>query len=151
LHNNHDSDEENAENLGVSGNTLPLCFSYFQFLKRNSRPVVNSEDKKFFDQPVEDAIVDMEADPKVKPLRFFEVQTSDEVMKLETSDEMIHLDSWSLCFNSFQILRGNIGQILVERHSVSHKVPIEPMTPLSKSFYDPIADLLDDLCRQSHF
>jgi hypothetical protein len=45
LHNNHDSDEENAENLGVSGNTLPLCFSSFQFLKRNSRPVVNSEDK----------------------------------------------------------------------------------------------------------
>jgi hypothetical protein len=68
LHNNHDSDEENAENLRVSGNTLPLCFSSFQFLKRNSRPVVNSEDKKFSDQPVEDAIVDMEVDPGVQSL-----------------------------------------------------------------------------------
>jgi hypothetical protein len=45
LHNNHDSYEENVENLGVSGNSFPLCFSSFQFLKRNSRLVVNSEDK----------------------------------------------------------------------------------------------------------
>jgi hypothetical protein len=85
------------------------------------------------------------------PLSLLEDQTSDEIMKLETSDELIHLDSLPLCFNSFQILRGNLGQILVESHSVSHEVPIEPMAPLSKSFYDPIADVLDDLCRQSHF
>jgi hypothetical protein len=74
VHNNHDSDEENVENLRVSGNTLPLCFSSFQFLKRNSRPVVNSEDKKFSDQSVEDAIVDMEADPEVQPLTFLKVK-----------------------------------------------------------------------------
>jgi hypothetical protein len=151
LHNNHDSDEENAENIRVSGNTLPLCFSSFQFLKRNSRPVVNSEDKKFSDQSVEDAIVYMEVDPKVQPLSLFEGQTSDEIMKPETSDELIHLDSLPLCFNSFQILRGNLGQILVESHSVSHEVPVEPMAPLSKAFYDPIADVLDDLCCQIHF
>jgi hypothetical protein len=41
---NHDNDEENAENFRVREKSLPLCFSSFQFLKRNSRPVVNSED-----------------------------------------------------------------------------------------------------------
>jgi hypothetical protein len=44
LHNSHDSDEECAENVKVSESTLPICFSSFQFMKRNSRPVVNSED-----------------------------------------------------------------------------------------------------------
>jgi hypothetical protein len=51
----------------------------------------------------------MEVDPEVHPLSLFEGQTSDEIMKPETSDELIHLDSLSLCFNSFQILRGNLG------------------------------------------
>jgi hypothetical protein len=91
------------------------------------------------------------ADPEVHPLSLFEGQTSDEIMKPETSDELIHLDSFPLCFNSFQILRGNLGQILVESHSVSQEVPVEPMAPLSKAFYDPIAEVLDDLCCQSHF
>jgi hypothetical protein len=47
VHRNYDSNDQSAENLRVSGNTLPLCFSSFQFLKRNSRQVVNSEDKNF--------------------------------------------------------------------------------------------------------
>jgi hypothetical protein len=34
--------------------------------------------RKFSDQSVEDAIVDMEADPEVQPLSLFEGQTSDE-------------------------------------------------------------------------
>jgi hypothetical protein len=87
----------------------------------------------------------------VQPLSLFEGQTSDEIMMPETGDELIHLDSLPLCFNSFQILRGNLGQILVESHSVSHEVPVEPMPPLSKSFYDPIADILDNVCSQSQF
>jgi hypothetical protein len=45
LHNSHDSDGEETENIRVSESTLPICFSSLQFLKRNSRPVVNSEDK----------------------------------------------------------------------------------------------------------
>ena len=49
VHENYDSYDQSAENLRVSGNTLPLCFSSFQFLKKNSRPFVNSEDKKFSD------------------------------------------------------------------------------------------------------
>jgi hypothetical protein len=151
IHGNYDNNDQSAENLRVSGNTLPLCFSSFQFLKRNSRPIVNSEDKKFSDQSVEDAIVDMEADPEVHPLSLFEGQTLDEIMKPETSDELTHLDSLPMCFNSFQILRGNLGQILVESHSVSHEVPVEPMAPLSKAFYDPIADILDNVCFQSQF
>jgi hypothetical protein len=52
-HGNYDSKDQSAENLRVSENTLPLCFSSFQFLKRNSRPVENSEDRNFSDQSVE--------------------------------------------------------------------------------------------------
>jgi hypothetical protein len=47
LHNSHDSDEEETENFRVREKSLPLCFSSFQFLKRNSRLVVNSEDRNF--------------------------------------------------------------------------------------------------------
>jgi hypothetical protein len=61
VHNSHDSDEEETENLRVSEDTLPLCFSSFQFLKRNSRSVVNSEDRNSSDQSIDDAIKDMEA------------------------------------------------------------------------------------------
>jgi hypothetical protein len=60
VHNSHDSDEEETENLRVSEDTLPLCFSSFQFLKRNSRPVVNSEDRNLLDQSVEEASTDVE-------------------------------------------------------------------------------------------
>jgi hypothetical protein len=48
-------------------------------------------------------------------------------------------------------LRGNLGQIPVEGHSVSHEVLVEPMPPLSKAFYDPIANILDNVCSQSQF
>ena len=72
-------------------------------------------------------------------------------MKQETGDELIHLDSLPLCFNSFQILRGNLGKILVESHYVIHEAPIEPMPPLSKTFYDPIADIMDNVCFQTQF
>jgi hypothetical protein len=245
-HGNYDSNDQSAENLRVSGNTFPLCFSSFQFLKRNSRQVVNSEDKNFFDESVEDVIDDMgsvldpksqslisldfqspnvspeletrfesvecksvpldynsfqileesaenfqenanclplcfasllrkhckkivnskkeecsnaaveenkddtEADPEVQPLNLFEGQISDEIPKPETGDELIHFDSLPLCFNSFQILRGNLGQILVEDHNVSHEMPAK-IPQSSKIFYDPIVDVLDDLCCQSHF
>ena len=72
-------------------------------------------------------------------------------MKPETGDEMIHLDSLPPCFNLFQILRGNLGQIQVESHNVSHEAPVEPMPPLSKIFYDPIVDIMDNVCFQSQF
>jgi hypothetical protein len=66
VHRKYDSNDQSEKNLRVSGNTLPLCFSCFQFMKRKSRQVVHSEDKIFSDQSVEDAIDDMEAvlDPK---------------------------------------------------------------------------------------
>jgi hypothetical protein len=81
LHNNHDSDEENAENFRVREKSLPLCFSSFQFLKRNSRQVVNSEDRKFSDELVKDVIDDMGPvlDPKSQSLISFDFQSPDEV------------------------------------------------------------------------
>jgi hypothetical protein len=42
-----------------------------------------------------------------------------------TGNELIHFDSLPLCFNSFQTLKGNLGQILVEDHSVCHEMLAE--------------------------
>jgi hypothetical protein len=56
LHNSHDSDEEEAENFRVREKSLPLCFSSFQFLRRNCKQVVNSREGEFSDQLGEDVI-----------------------------------------------------------------------------------------------
>jgi hypothetical protein len=145
----YDWKEEDAENFQENANCLPLCFA--SLLRKHCQQIVNSKKEECSNASVEEDKGDMEADPEVHPLILFEGQTSDEVMKPKTGDELIHLDSLPLCFNSFQILRGNLGQIQVESHNVSHEEPIEPMPPLSKEFYDPIADILDNVCFQSQF
>jgi hypothetical protein len=146
LHNNHDSDEENVENFRVREKYFPLCFSSFQFLKRNSRPVVNSEDKKFSDQSVEDAIVDMKAflNPELQPLTDFDFQILDERLKLETNYELIQNKSVPLCFNSFQFLKNNLEYMLKDKHIESQNPSCESMKQSCKSFQDPIAAILDD-------
>jgi hypothetical protein len=61
LHNNHDNDEEDAEKFKVRERSLPLCFSYFQFLRGNCKQVVNGREGECSDQLGEDASVDVEA------------------------------------------------------------------------------------------
>jgi hypothetical protein len=85
----------------------------------------------------------------VQPLSLFEGQNSDENTKPRTDNKLIHLDSLPLCFSSFQTLRGNLGHILVENHSVSLEVPANPIPQSSKAFYDPIANMLDNACFQN--
>jgi hypothetical protein len=103
VHSNYDINGQRTENLKVSGNTLPLCFSSFQFLKRNSRKAVNSEDKKISDQLVEDTIDDMEAilNPELHPLTYIDFQIPDEILEPETNYELIQNNSVPLSFNSF--------------------------------------------------
>jgi hypothetical protein len=104
VHNKYDRNDQSAENLRVSGNTLPLCFSSFQFLKRKSRQVVNSEDKKFYDQSIEDAIDDMETilDPKSQSLISLDFQSPYGSSELETILESVECNSVPLDYNSFQ-------------------------------------------------
>jgi hypothetical protein len=153
VHGNYDSNDQSAENLRVSGNTLPLCFSSFQFLKRNSRPVVNSEDKKFSDQSVEDTIVDMEVvlNPDLQPLTYFDFQIPDERLKPETNYELDQNNSVPLCFNSFQFLKKNLEYMLKDKHTENQEVSVEPMQQSFQFLQDPISDVLDDLGCQSHF
>jgi hypothetical protein len=66
-----------------------------------------------------------------------------------TGDDLIHFDSLPLYFSSFQFVRGNIGHILIENHSVNHEVPVDPMPQSSKALYDPIAYMLDIFCFQN--
>jgi hypothetical protein len=152
-HGNYDSKDQSAENLRVSENTLPLCFSSFQFLKRNSRPVENSEDRNFSDQSVEDAIKDMEVvlNPESQPLTYIDFQIPDESLEPETNYELIHNNSVPLCFNSFQFLKKNLEYMLKDKYTENQEVSVEPIQQSVQFLQDPISDVLDDLCCQSLF
>ena len=88
-------------------------------MKRNSRPIVNSEDIKFSDQSVEDAIVDMEVvlNPELQPLTYFDFQIPDERLKPETNYELIQSNYVPLCFNSFQFLKKNLEYMLKDEQT----------------------------------
>jgi hypothetical protein len=108
---------------------LPLCFSSFQFLKRNSRPVVNSEDKNSSDQSVDDAIKDMEVvlNPESQPLTYIDFQILDESLEPETNYELIQNNSVPLCFNSFHFLKKNLEYMLKDKYTENQEVSVEPM------------------------
>ena len=91
------------------------------------------------------------SDPEVRSLSHLECQISDEIIESETDDELIQFDSMPLCFNLFQIVKGNIGHIVVDNHGRNHEVSVEPMLQPSKTLHDPIDDMLDGLCFQSQF
>jgi hypothetical protein len=139
LHIQQDCKEDDIENFPRNAECLPLCFA--SLLREHYKEVVNKKN--------EENKVNMEANPEVRPLSLIEGQASDETMKPKTDNELIHCDSLPLCPISFQIVRGNIGQILVENHSVNHEILVGPISPPSKTFYDPIVDILDDVCFQS--
>jgi hypothetical protein len=132
--------------------TLPLCFSSFQFLKRNSRPVVNSEDKNSSDQSIDDTIKDMEVvlNPESQPMTYIDFQILDEILKPETNCELIQNNSVPLCFNSFQILKEILGQELKDKYIKGQEISFESMQQSCQSFQDPIVDRLDGLCGQNH-
>ena len=75
----YDINDQNAEDLEVSVQTLPLCFSSFKFLRDNSKPVVNSEEGKSSDGSVNDVIDDIEVflDPGFHSPSPSEFQTPD--------------------------------------------------------------------------
>ena len=127
MHNSHDSDEEETENLRVSEITLPICFSSSQFLKRNSRPVVNSEDKNSSDQSIDDTIKDMETvlNPESPPMTYIDFQISNERLKPEANSELIQNNSGPLCFNSFKILKETLGHVLKDKYIKGQEVSFE--------------------------
>jgi hypothetical protein len=152
LHNNHDSDGEETENLRVSEDTLPLCFSSFQFLRRNYRRVGIGKEGGCSDQPREDASVDVEAvlNPKLQHFTYSDFQIPNESLKPETKCELIQNNYVPLCFNSFQMLKETLEQELKDKYIKGHGISFESMQQSCQSFQDPIADRLDGLCGQNH-
>jgi hypothetical protein len=118
VHSSHDNDKERAENVRVSEDTFPLCCSSFQFRKRNSRLVVNSEDRNLSDQSVEDALKDMEVvlNPVSQPLTYIDFQILDDSLEPEANSELIQNNYVPLCFNSFRILKKTLGQVLKDEY-----------------------------------
>jgi hypothetical protein len=107
VHGNYDNNDQSAENLGVSGQTLPLCFSSFKFLKEISEQVINIKEGKSFDEIVKDVSVEKEAisDPGLQYPSFSDFQSSGENSEPETEFETMECNSVPLDYNSFQILK----------------------------------------------
>jgi hypothetical protein len=83
-------------------------------------------------------------------LTSFDFQIPDESLKAETNYELIQCNSVPLCFNSFQILKETLEQVLKDKYIKSQEISFESMQQSCQSFQDPIADRLDDLCGQNH-
>jgi D-ribose pyranose/furanose isomerase RbsD len=153
VYSDYDNNDQNAEDLGVSVQTLPLCFSSFKFLRDNSKPVVNSEEGKSSDGSVNDVIDDIEVvlDPGLHSPSPSEFQTPDESSEPEEKFESVECNFVPLGYNSFQILKETLEQMLKDKHIESQEISFESMQQSCQSFQDPIVDRLDDLCCQNHF
>ena len=65
--------------------------------------------------------------------------------------ELIQNNSIPLRFNSFQFLMKKFNHIMKDKHIENQEVSVEPMQQSFQFLHDPISDVLDDLCCQSHF
>jgi hypothetical protein len=151
VHNSHDSDEEETENFRVREKSLPLCFSSFQFLRRNCKQVGIGKEGEFSDQLGEDVSVDVEVvlNPELQPFTYFDFQIPEERLKPEANSELIQNNSVPLCFNSFQFLKKNFEYMLKDKYTENQEVAVEPMQQSVQFLQDPISDVLDDWCCQS--
>jgi hypothetical protein len=152
VHNSHDSKEECAENVKVSEDTLSLCCSSCQFLRRNSRSVVSSRDEISSDQSIDDTLKDMEVvlNPVSQPLTYIDFQILDDSLEPEANSELIQNNSVPVCFNSFQMLKETLGQELKDKNIKGQEISFESVQQSGQSFQDPIADQLDGLCGQNY-
>ena len=129
MHNSYDSNGECAENVKVSEDTLPSCCSSCQFLKRNSRSDVNSEDINVSDQSIDDTLEDMEVvlNPVSQPLTYIDLQILDDSLEPETNYELIQKNSVPLCFKSFQVLKETLRQVLKDEYRNKQEILFESM------------------------
>jgi hypothetical protein len=119
-------------------------------MREHCKQIVSKKDEECSATSGEENRDDIEvvSDSEVQNLSLCEGQNLDETKKPGTGNELIHFDSLPLCFSSFQTSRGNLVHILVENHSVSPEVSVKPIPRSSKAFYDPIANMLVNVCFQ---
>ena len=77
-------------------------------------------------------------------------------MEADIFDQMIQEGSLPFCFESFQLLKGNLhstSSVKNEQHVGNHVITLEPIEngfhQSFEVFHDPIADVLDEVCSQS--
>jgi hypothetical protein len=122
-------------------------------LRENCKQVVTSREGECSDQLGEDAITNMEVvlNPELQPSTYFDFQIPDESLKPEINYELIQNNSVPLCFNSFQFLKKNLEYMIKDKHTKNQEFSVEPMQQSFQFLQDPISNVLDDLCCQSHF
>jgi hypothetical protein len=113
-------------------------------LRGNCKQVVNSREGECSDPPGEDASVDVKVvlNPELQPFTYFDSQISNESLKPETNYELIQNNSVPLCFNSFQILKETLGQVLKDNYTENQEVAVEPMQQSVQFLQDPISGVL---------
>jgi hypothetical protein len=117
------------KNFRVREKSLPLCFSSFQFLRKNCRRVGIGKEGGYSDQLGEDSSADVEAilNPKLQHFTYSDFQIPNEILKPETNCELIQNNSVPLCFNSFQILKETLGQELKDKYIKGQEISFESM------------------------
>ena len=80
-----------------------------------------------------------------------EFKTSDEIPEPKEKFESMECNFVPLGYNSFQILKETLEQMLKDKHIESQEISFEPMQQSCQSFQDPITEQLDDLCCQNNF
>jgi hypothetical protein len=84
-------------------------------------------------------------------LTYFDFQIPDESLKPETNYELTQNNYVPLCFDSFQFLKKNFEYMLKDKHTKNQELSMEPMQQSFQFLQDPVSNVLDDWCRQSHF
>jgi hypothetical protein len=62
----------------------------------------------------------------------------------------MHYNSIPLTFSSFKFLKKNFNHVMIDKHIEDQELSLEPMQQTSQFLQDPIVDMLDDFCCQSH-
>jgi hypothetical protein len=83
-----------------------------------------------------DASVDVKAilNPEWQPFTYFDFQISDERLKREANSELIQNNSVPLCFDSFQILKETLGQVMKDKYIKGQEISFESMQQSCQSF-----------------
>jgi hypothetical protein len=76
-----------------------------------------------------DASVDVKAvlNPEWQPFTYFDFQISNEILKPEANSELIQNNVVPLCFDSFQILKETLGQVLKDKYIKGQELSFKSM------------------------
>ena len=131
-HISYDSDEESAANFEVSEGSLPFCFDSCQFIRDNFHAIRNQLSTSLDLDHLEgnENLVQDFSYPDLQPPNAFDCQVANKDLEAGTYAQMIQEGSLPFCFESFQLLKGNLhstSSVKNEQHVGNHVITMEPI------------------------